>query len=43
MALVNADMAREGTELTLHVVGVEHPARVIAPSPYDPAGQAMRA
>ena len=43
MALVNADMAREGTELTLHVVGVEHPARVIAPSPYDPGGQAMRA
>lgn len=24
------------------IVGVERPARVIAPSPYDPAGKAMR-
>ena len=42
MALVNADKADEGTELTVHVVGVERPARVIAPSPYDPQGRAMR-
>ncbi|MEL7213708.1 MAG: FAD-dependent oxidoreductase [Pseudomonadota bacterium] len=43
MALVNRDCAAEGTDLTLHVVGVERPAKVIAPSPYDPAGKAMRA
>ena len=43
MALVNADVAAQGTDLTLHVVGVERGARVIAPSPYDPAGKAMRA
>ena len=42
MALVNRDLAAEGTELTVHVVGVERPAKVIAPSPYDPAGKAMR-
>jgi len=42
MALVNADKADKGTELTVHVVGVERPARVIAPSPYDPQGRAMR-
>ncbi len=43
MALVNRDCAEEGTALTLHIVGVERPATVIAPSPYDPAGKAMRA
>ena len=43
MALVNQDCATEGTDLTLHVVGVERPAKVIAPSPYDPAGKAIRA
>ena len=42
MALVNRDKAEPGTELTVHVVGVERPARVIAPSPYDPQGKAMR-
>ncbi|MGP6087948.1 GcvT family protein [Antarctobacter jejuensis] len=42
MAMVNADAAAEGTELSVHVVGVECPARVIAPSPYDPQGRAMR-
>ena len=42
MALVDRDLAAEGTELTVHVVGVERPAKVIAPSPYDPDGQAMR-
>ena len=29
-------------ELTVHIVGQERTARVIAPSPYDPAGTAMR-
>ncbi|WP_224826722.1 FAD-dependent oxidoreductase [Cognatishimia sp. MH4019] len=43
MALVNQDCAAEGTALTLHIVGVERPAKVIAPSPYDSAGKAMRA
>ncbi len=43
MALVNTDCAEVGKELSVHVVGVERPAKVIAASPYDPEGQAMRA
>ncbi len=42
MAIVNCDSAAIGTDLKVHVVGVERTARVIEPSPYDPAGQAMR-
>lgn len=42
MAMVNASVAAEGTELTTHIVGVERPAKVIAASPYDPEGKAMR-
>lgn len=42
MALVDRDVASEGTDLTVHIVGVERPTKVIAPSPYDPAGKAMR-
>ncbi|MEM7090732.1 MAG: FAD-dependent oxidoreductase [Pseudomonadota bacterium] len=42
MALINRDKATPGTQLSVHVVGVERPARVIAPSPYDPQGSAMR-
>jgi len=42
MALVNADLAEVGTDLMAHVVGVERHAKVIAPSPYDPAGTVMR-
>lgn len=42
MALVDADCAAEGTELSTHIVGVERSARVVAPSPYDPTGMAMR-
>jgi dimethylglycine dehydrogenase len=42
MALVDRDHCAEGTELTTHIVGVERPARVIAPSPCDPEGLAMR-
>ncbi|MGI9512573.1 MAG: glycine cleavage T C-terminal barrel domain-containing protein, partial [Anderseniella sp.] len=43
MALVNRDQAAEETALSVHVVGVERPASVIAASPYDPSGKAMRA
>ena len=42
MALVQPEMASPGTELSTHIVGVEYPARVIEPSPYDPSGSAMR-
>ena len=43
MALVAPEAAMVGTALTVHVVGAERGARVIASSPYDPAGKAMRA
>ena len=42
MAMVDREDAGEGTVLSVHVVGVERAARVIAPSPYDPQGKAMR-
>ncbi len=42
MALVDVAHCAEGTDLSVHVVGVEKDAKVIAPSPYDPSGQAMR-
>ncbi|MCV2894689.1 GcvT family protein [Lentibacter sp. XHP0401] len=42
MAMVNSDLTVEGTELMVHVVGAERAAKVIAASPYDPAGKAMR-
>ena len=42
MAMVNSDACAEGTDLSVHIVGVERAAKVIAPSPYDPAGKAMR-
>ena len=42
MAMVNTDLCAEGTKLSVHVVGVEQIAEVIAPSPYDQAGAAMR-
>ena len=42
MALVNREQTEVGSDLAVHVVGVERAAKVIAPSPYDPAGQAMR-
>ncbi len=43
MALIVPEAASVGSELTVHIVGVERKARVIPPSPYDPAGKAMRA
>ncbi len=42
LAMIDRGAAAEGTELTAHIVGVERPARVIAPSPHDPEGKAMR-
>ena len=36
MAMVDREVAAEGTDLKVHIVGVERPARVIAASPYDP-------
>jgi len=42
MALVAPEFAHVGTSLHLHIVGVDQPARVIASSPYDPGGRAMR-
>jgi dimethylglycine dehydrogenase len=43
LALLDRAAAAFGTELVVHVVGQERKARVIAPSPYDPEGRAMRA
>jgi dimethylglycine dehydrogenase len=42
MALVDREHADVGTDLSVHVVGVERAAQVIAPSLYDPHGKAMR-
>ena len=42
MAMVNSDLATEGTGLKVHIVGVERNATVIAASPYDPEGKAIR-
>ncbi|MEM9268931.1 MAG: aminomethyltransferase family protein, partial [Pseudomonadota bacterium] len=42
MALVDSDLAEPGTDLNVHVVGIEREAKVIAPSPYDPEGKVMR-
>lgn len=43
MALLDVDASTPGTLLTVHIVGQERPARVVAASPYDPEGKAMRA
>lgn len=42
MALIEPGAAAPGTALSIYIVGVERQARVIAPSPYDPDGKAMR-
>jgi len=42
LALVDTAQAGEGNEMSVHVVGVERGARVVAPAPYDPEGKAMR-
>lgn len=43
MALVEPAYAESGTRLSAHIVGVECDAEVIAPSPYDPRGERLRA
>ena len=43
MALVEPDLSEPGTELSTHIVGVERPARVIAPAPHDPERKRLRA
>lgn len=43
MALVAPHLTAPGTRLTTHIVGVECAAQVIEPSPWDPAGERMRA
>ena len=42
MALVEPEFAETGTEVSAHVVAKRIPARVMARSPYDPAGKVMR-
>ncbi len=42
MAMIDRSASAVGTELSTHIVGAERTARVIAPSPYDPEGKAMR-
>ncbi len=42
LALIDPAQSAVGTDVTVHVVGVERSARVIASSPYDPTGRAMR-
>ncbi len=42
MALVEPGLSAPGTDLSVHVVGVERPARVIETSPWDPKGERMR-
>ena len=42
MAMVDKSFADVGTELSVHVGGIERKAKVLAPSPYDPSGKAMR-
>ncbi|MEO1681399.1 MAG: FAD-dependent oxidoreductase [Pseudomonadota bacterium] len=43
MAMVDTSRTEIGTDLSVHIVGVERAAKVIPPSPYDPEGRAMRA
>src|SRR5690606_25644336 len=42
MALVARAHAAPGSELETHIVGAPRRARVVAPSPYDPAGARLR-
>jgi dimethylglycine dehydrogenase len=42
LAMLDAHQCAPGTSLTVHIVGVERAAQVIAASPHDPAGQRMR-
>lgn len=42
MAMIDRTASTEGTEFAVHIVGAERPARVIAASPYNAKGNAMR-
>lgn len=42
LALLDRDVAHAGTALSVHIVGEERCATVIAPSPHDPEGSLMR-
>jgi dimethylglycine dehydrogenase len=42
MAMIDRTASAPGTELTVHIVGAECPARVIAASPHDAQGKGMR-
>ena len=42
MAMVDRAVSSPGTALSLHIVGQEVAAEVIAASPHDPSGVAMR-
>ncbi|MGD1881663.1 MAG: FAD-dependent oxidoreductase [Paracoccaceae bacterium] len=42
LAMVDQGKTAVDTELTVHIVGAERKAKVIAASPYDPGGAAMR-
>ncbi len=43
LGMVRADLATEGTELAISILGRDHPARVIAESPFDPENARLRA
>ena len=43
MGLIDPALAEPGTNVIVHVVGVERKAKIIAASPYDPEGRVMRA
>jgi dimethylglycine dehydrogenase len=42
MGLIDPALAKTGTNVLVHVVGAERKAKIIAASPYDPEGRAMR-
>ena len=42
MGLINTDLAENGQEIDVHIVGKEKKARIIPTSPYDPKGELMR-
>lgn len=42
MAMVRPDLAGEGTELEIAILGVRHRAAIIADSPYDPENAVLR-
>jgi dimethylglycine dehydrogenase len=42
LGFVKPELAAEGTELTIDVLGEQKPARVIAESPYDPENEKLR-